>query len=282
MTGSTERLATAGQRQLVEVLARARPADAAALRAQLADQDLELIARLVGEFIGHDDDATPATGALTPPDAIAAAPDARARTHASARPRHAGAAALRAGRVGLVLLAGGQGTRLGSTGRRAVPRSVRSPARPCSPICRQGRRVAGAVRRPPAAGVLTSPANDAATRAAFSRAGWFGLDPDTVRFVVQGTLPAVDAATGRSSWRPPDGLALSPDGHGGRVAGPAPLRVARLVRRPGHPDAVYLPGRQPADEHRRCACSSGTTSPRGRRCPISRSASSEPDERVGV
>ena len=58
--------------------------------------------------------------------------------------------------------------------------------------------------------MLTSPQNDAATRAIFRDAGNFGLAPGSVRFVVQGTLPAVDrrqrgdpAGGARTGWRCP-------------------------------------------------------------------------------
>ena len=137
--------------------------------------------------------------------------DARERTAQAA-----GAAALRAGRVGLVLLAGGQGTRLGFEGPKGE--FPFGPVTGVTLFAHHAAKVAALRARYGAVlpwAILTSPANDAATRDAFSRAGWFGLDPDTVRFVVQGTLPAVDSRTGEILLEAPDRLALSPDGHGG-------------------------------------------------------------------
>ena len=47
---------------------------------------------------------------------------------------------------------------------------------------------------------------------------YFGLDHDTVHLFQQGSLPALDAATGRILMTSRSELALSPDGHGGLVA----------------------------------------------------------------
>jgi UDP-N-acetylglucosamine/UDP-N-acetylgalactosamine diphosphorylase len=126
---------------------------------------------------------------------------------------------LRDGRVAAVLLAGGQGSRLGFEGPKG--------AFPFTPIT--GRMLfwqhAGeiaAVRARYGAAlplyILTSPTNDDETRAVFAANDHFGLDPGTVRFVVQGTLPAVDARTGEILRETPDHLALSPDGHGGLLS----------------------------------------------------------------
>jgi UDP-N-acetylglucosamine/UDP-N-acetylgalactosamine diphosphorylase len=210
-----ERLRAAGQGHLVEVLGRADPRDAAALRAQLADLDLELVGRLVAEFLGHDEDVHRELGGLTPPDAIPLprTPADVARDRAA---REAGQAALRAGRVGLVLLAGGQGTRLGFDGPKG--NFPFGPVTGTTLFAHHAAKVAALRARYRAAlpwCILTSPANDDQTRAAFAGAGWFGLDPASVRFVVQGTLPAVDSRSGQLLRDAPASLALSPDGHGG-------------------------------------------------------------------
>jgi len=210
-----ERLRAAGQGHLVEVLGQADPRDAAALRAQLAGLDLELVGRLVAQFLGHDEDLHTEVGGLTPPDAIplARTPADGARDRAA---RDAGQAALRGGRVGLVLLAGGQGTRLGFDGPKG--NFPFGPVTGTTLFAHHAAKVAALRARYRAAlpwCILTSPANDDQTRAAFAEAGWFGLDPASVRFVVQGTLPAVDSRTGQMLREAPASLALSPDGHGG-------------------------------------------------------------------
>lgn len=209
-----DRLTAAGQGHLADLVDRAAPEDAAALTAQVAELDLELIARLVDQFVGHDD-PTGASGTLTPPDAVPLpqTSDDRAR---EAEIRVRGEAAVRAGEIGLVLLAGGQGTRLGFDGPKGT--FPFGPVRGTTLFAHHAAKVAALRVRygaPLPLCLLTSPANDAATRAAFADADWFGLDPDSVRFVVQGTLPAVDAASGQILLEAPGRLALSPDGHGG-------------------------------------------------------------------
>ncbi len=209
-----DRLTAAGQGRLAGVIDNAAPEDAAALVDQLAELDLALIGRLVAQFVGRGDPSG-ASGALTPPDAVPLpqTPAERAReTGARAR----GDSALRAGEVGLVLLAGGQGTRLGFEGPKGT--FPFGTVRGTTLFAHHAAKVAALRARYDARlplCLLTSPANDAETRAAFADADWFGLDPDSVSFVVQGALPAVDATTGEILREAPGRLALSPDGHGG-------------------------------------------------------------------
>jgi UDP-N-acetylglucosamine/UDP-N-acetylgalactosamine diphosphorylase len=128
-----------------------------------------------------------------------------------------GRALLGAGRVGLVLLAGGQGTRLGFPGPKGT--FVLGPEADRSLYAILFERVAATARR---AGrdvpvvVLVSRDTEEGTRAHLEAGGWFGLSPERVRFVRQGEMPAVDD-DGRALLAGPGRLALAPDGHGGLV-----------------------------------------------------------------
>jgi UDP-N-acetylglucosamine/UDP-N-acetylgalactosamine diphosphorylase len=174
-----------------------------------------LVERLVGaERPGISGEIAPAD----PADLIRLPGDAAERER-ERQARAAGEGVLSEGRVAAVLLAGGQGSRLGFDGPKG--------ALPFTPITGrtlfwQHAATIAAVRRRYAARVplyiLTSPTNDEETRAFFARHGHFDLPPDSVRFVVQGTLPAVDARTGAILRETPDRLALSPDGHGGLLS----------------------------------------------------------------
>jgi UDP-N-acetylglucosamine/UDP-N-acetylgalactosamine diphosphorylase len=214
-----ERLDAAGQGHLIAAL-EALPDDGRArLRAELEALDLDLVARLVGGLVG--DEAPPQLGRIEPlaaEDVIALARDDadRARERDA---RDAGEALLAGDRVAAVLLAGGQGTRLGFDGPKG--------AFPFAPVT--GRTLfwhhaakIGALRARYGSAlpwyILTSPQNDAVTRAFFDEHDHFGLPAESVRFVVQGTLPAVDRATGEILREAPDRLALSPDGHGGLLS----------------------------------------------------------------
>lgn len=189
------------------------------LAGELRLVDLDLIARLVERLVRVD--RPPLYGEVTPadPDDFIGLPGSD-EDHAREREaREAGQRMLRDGRVAAVLLAGGQGSRLGFDGPKG--------AFPFTPITGrmlfwQHATTIAAVRARHCTAVplyiLTSPTNDDETRAVFAANDHFGLAPDTVRFVVQGTLPAVDARTGEILREEPDHLALSPDGHGGLLS----------------------------------------------------------------
>ncbi len=154
------------------------------------------------------------------PDDLSPPPVERLPEHGgdAVRQRHArerGEALLADGRAAALVVAGGQGTRLGHAGPKGTL--------PIGPVSQrslfglQAQRLRGLARRygrPVPWYVMTSAATDAATRAFFSREGWFGLDPDDVFFLVQRQVPCLDFE-GRLLLEAPDRIAESPDGHGG-------------------------------------------------------------------
>jgi UDP-N-acetylglucosamine/UDP-N-acetylgalactosamine diphosphorylase len=133
--------------------------------------------------------------------------------HANAR--RIGEEALRAGRVGVLLVAGGQGSRLGFEGPKGI-----FPIGPVSdaPLFEVHAHKVLALERRYGANVplyiMTSDTNDAATRDFFSAHGHFGLSPDRVVFFMQGMWPAL-TSDGRIVLDAPDHVFVSPDGHGG-------------------------------------------------------------------
>ena len=63
--------------------------------------------------------------------------------------------------------------------------------------------------------IMTSPATDSRTRIFFAENDCFGLGSDQLRIFCEGTMPAIDAETGKVLRGVDGGIALSPDGHGG-------------------------------------------------------------------
>ncbi len=130
----------------------------------------------------------------------------------------AGAAPLLArGGVGAVLLAGGQGTRLGHPGPKGS--FALGPGEDRTLYAIHAERVAAVGRRagrPAPLAILVGRDTEEGTRDAFAHPARHGLAPDQVRIVRQGELPAVDDA-GRALLAEPGRLALAPDGHGGLV-----------------------------------------------------------------
>ena len=130
----------------------------------------------------------------------------------------AGEAELRAGRVAALLVAGGQGSRLGYDGpkgcfeigpitneplfyfhaRKILARSIRYGA--TIPFY-----------------VMTSEANNAATVQCFEENEYFGLDPKDVFFFTQGMWPGM-TKEGKIILDEPGHVFMSPDGHGGLLA----------------------------------------------------------------
>lgn len=211
------RLEEAGQGHLARALERLDGPERAALAAEIAALDLDLMRRLV-DGLGAEHGVG---GEIAPPDpaSVIALPRDAADEERDRRAREAGEELLRSGGVAAVLLAGGQGTRLGYDGPKGL-----YPFAPVSGrtlFSHHAAKIAALRARydtPLPWYVLTSPANDAPTREAFAAADDFGLEPGSVRLVVQGTLPAVDRATGEILLAEPGHLALSPDGHGGLLS----------------------------------------------------------------
>jgi UDP-N-acetylglucosamine/UDP-N-acetylgalactosamine diphosphorylase len=214
-----DRLTEAGQAHLAEALARLDGAERERLREQVEALDLDLIGRLVGDLV--EAGGPPELGrieSLDPQDVIPI-PRSEADRERAREAAAAGAEALREGRVATVLLAGGQGTRLGFDGPKGAFPFAPITGRPL--FAHHAAKIAALRERygaPIPWYVLTSPQNDGETRAFFAEHGHFGLEPASVRFVVQGTLPAVDRESGAILLEAPDRLALSPDGHGGLLS----------------------------------------------------------------
>ena len=93
--------------------------------------------------------------------------------------------------------------------------------------------------------VMTSPATHADTEAYFEGHDYFGLPPGDVFFFQQGTMPALDRATGKLLLERPGQLFLSPNGHGGTLTALAdsglladPNDAATFEYRPAPPELL--------------------------------------------
>ncbi|MFM7034990.1 MAG: UTP--glucose-1-phosphate uridylyltransferase [Planctomycetia bacterium] len=137
---------------------------------------------------------------------------------APAEARACGAASLTAGHVGAILVAGGQGSRLGFNGPKGI--HAIGPVSGASLFQILIGKVAAVRRRygrPVPLAIMTSSATDAATREFLSRHDWFGLSSDDVLVFRQHDLPALDDTSGDLLLDAPGHLATAPDGHGGML-----------------------------------------------------------------
>ena len=155
--------------------------------------------------------------------------------------RLSGVEALDAGELGVILVAGGQGTRLGFDHPKGMF--------PIGPLSNKSlfqihvEKIVAAARRH---GVriplylMTSPATHDETAAFFDEHDRFGLPEDDVLIFCQGTMPAVDAETGRGLLGEPGRVAVSPDGHGGLLAAMLHGRVFDDIQRRGIQRLFYF------------------------------------------
>lgn len=147
--------------------------------------------------------------------------------------RDAGEEALRQGRVGILVVAGGQGTRLGFDGPKgAYPIG---PVTGKSLFAYHAEKIRAAERRYGCTlpwYLMVSDTNEAATRAYFERNEYFGLAPEQVRFFRQRMVPCVDDS-GKFMLDAPDRIAMNPNGHGGSIPALADNGITRDAKERG-------------------------------------------------
>jgi UDP-N-acetylglucosamine/UDP-N-acetylgalactosamine diphosphorylase len=155
--------------------------------------------------------------------------------------RQRGREALAAGEVGVLLVAGGQGSRLGFEHAKGLY--------PIGPISEASllqihlEKALAATRRygrPVPVYLMTSPVTHNEQVEFLEKHDRFGLKKEDLIVFCQGTMPAVDAATGKLLLAAEDSLFLSPDGHGGMVAALAASGALEDMRRRGIRELFYL------------------------------------------
>lgn len=168
--------------------------------------------------------APPEPGEVRPAEVLTLAD----RQRRSAELAPAGESAYRRGAVAVLMVAGGEGTRLGFQGPKG-----------CFPLAPHSRKtiyqwqaekvisLSRRVGRDVPFLVMTSPATDVPTRAFFARHAGFGLADGQLSFFVQGTVPSLDRS-GKALLARPGVLLENPDGHGGAFT--ALVRSGELER----------------------------------------------------
>src|SRR6516162_7197313 len=158
-----------------------------------------------------------------------------------AEARRLGSESLRRGEVAVLLVAGGQGSRLGFDHPKGM-----FPIGPVSnkplfqlhveKVLATSRRYSKTVPLL----VMTSPATDAETKAFFEQHKYFGLPASDVHFFQQGVMPALDIATGKLLMEAPGRLFTSPNGHGGTLTALADSGLLDRMRDRGIRQIFYF------------------------------------------
>ncbi|RLS51111.1 MAG: UDPGP type 1 family protein [Planctomycetota bacterium] len=213
----TKRLAFTRQEHLVRWWDILSPTQQSQLQHQLESIDFPLIQRL---YQARETDAGEAgadrASRATPPSQLVRQPVTPADRELWKRATTWGEQALAAGQVGAILVAGGQGTRLGFDHPKGMfpigPVSNRTLFQIfCEQLLARGQRAGRTIPYL----IMTSDATHAETVAFFEEQQFFGMDRGDVYFFRQGKLPAVDIRDGGILMESQDSVALSPDGHGG-------------------------------------------------------------------
>lgn len=195
----------AGQERLAAHAESLEPARRSTFLAQAASVDW---ARVRNMHLTAGPDAVPAVPEGLRPATAIASPDFE-------RPalRSLGLQALAQGRCGFLLMAGGQGSRLGYDGPKgACPLGLPGGRTLFAVVLERLAALGRACGQVPPLAVMTSPENDAATRAWFDAHRIEGApDPSFFR---QSVAPAL-SASGEALLGAPGLLALVPDGNGG-------------------------------------------------------------------
>lgn len=232
------RLRRFGQEHLLAFWDALDAAQRATLASQIAAIDFQRLQDALQATKASEDWTALARRAIGPPAIRLGRSD---NPFSATKARQVGGKALRAGRVGVVLVAGGQGTRLGFDHPKGM-----FPIGPVSgatlfqilleKVLASSRRYGVAIPLY----LMTSPATHEETIAYLNSHDRFGIPADDLIIFRQGTMPAVDAASGKVLLAAPDRLALSPDGHGGM---PAALRRSGAladIRRRGIEHLFYM------------------------------------------
>ena len=123
--------------------------------------------------------------------------------------------AVKSTKVGAILLAGGQGTRLGFDKAKGMFNiGVNKELYIFEQLIANLKKVTEEAGAWVPLYIMTSEKNDVQTRAFFAEHAFFGYDPAYVKFFVQEMVPAVDYE-GNVLMEAEDSLAMSPNGNGG-------------------------------------------------------------------
>jgi len=217
-----EQLTAAGQEHLVEYARTLATEDQTAWVRQLLAVDWELVTQLLATAEanrrGKAESVQELASRAHPPERLVRLPQTAADRGTWQAMHERGEDWLRAGKVGVVVVAGGQGSRLGFDAPKGMF--------PFGPItgkslyqwfCEHLRALRDRYGQPIPYAVMTSDSTHTESVEYFAAQHHFGLPPGDLRLFRQSSLPAVDIATRRVLLAGPQQLALSPDGHGGML-----------------------------------------------------------------
>ncbi|WP_437230014.1 UTP--glucose-1-phosphate uridylyltransferase [Planctomicrobium sp. SH661] len=214
-------LQQAGQEHLVQFWDELNPSQQQTLAEQIQEIDFPLMQRLIAQAKSpHSAGESVADKAAraTSPQQLVRIPRSQADREQQKKAGEIGKELLSSGKVGAILVAGGQGSRLGFDEPKGMfpigPVSDRTLFQiHCEQILARSLQVGAQIPY----FIMTSEATHRPTVKFFEQNRYFGLSEDNVFFFQQSSLPAVDAETGKMLMERKDRIGTSPDGHGGML-----------------------------------------------------------------
>ncbi len=211
---TSELLRKYNQEHLLAFYEEVDTASKSSLLRQISEIDFEQTDGLIRSYVLADSPPdVPGNPAPAPVLPARPADEEAERTYRSARRR--GEELLSAGKVAAVVVAGGEGSRLGFDGPKGCMNVT--PVKHKSLFQVFAEQILAASRRYGSTVpwyIMTSQANDAATRDFFAANDYFGLNDSDVFFFTQGRMPVVDL-NGKILLADKAAIAFSGEGHGG-------------------------------------------------------------------
>ncbi|KAF8101679.1 hypothetical protein N665_0201s0006 [Sinapis alba] len=228
-----ERLKDYGQEDVFALWEELSPEERHLLVTEIENLDLPRIDRIIRCSVTSQ--GLPAAAIEAPPESCVSTVEER-RKEDKEKWWKMGLKAIYEGKLGVVLLSGGQGTRLGSSDPKGcfnigLPSGKSLFQIQAERILCVQRLAAQAMSEGPTRPVaiqwyiMTSPFTHEPTQKFFESHKYFGLEPDQVTFFQQGTLPCI-TKDGKFIMETPFSLAKAPDGNGGVYAA---LKYSRLL-----------------------------------------------------
>ena len=238
------RLNRYGQERLVRLCKDLDEASCTRLASQLENVDLGQLARLCEAVVEEEDWADLARQAEPPPALRLSSRRSHDKTEfgwTAKQARQRGGQALDEGKVGVLMTAGGQGSRLGFDRPKGL--YPIGPVSGASLLQIHIEKIRAAARRHQKSiplYLMNSPVTVEEQSAFLAENDYFGMTEEDIFLFCQGTMPVVDAVTGDLLLATKDTLFLSPDGHGGAVSALARSGAIESMRRRGIEQLFYF------------------------------------------
>ena len=209
-------LRNAGQNKIADYLEAAAESDRINLEKQLLEINWQELPELIRDYVFKKPE-TEIPQDLTPAPFFPYPAQTAEQEELYKKAKAMGVELLSKGKVAALIVAGGQGTRLGFDGPKGTY--------PITPVLHKTlfqyfaeslARAAEKFGAPIHWFIMTSELNDKATREFFCNNNYFGYGSENITFFTQGTMPAIQY-DGQLLLAAKDSLALAPNGHGGTL-----------------------------------------------------------------